>query len=493
MSDNLQKLNVLVVEDDEDDFILFCDYFKNIAAWKFEIKWIQRYNDAIEELCNNSYTLCFCDYRLGAKNGVELIKDVLAKNTSTPIILLTGKGNYNIDIEATKAGAFDYLIKADLDEDKLERTIRYTLERFNNLQRISESERRYRNIFEKSKDIAFIAAPDNTITTINYAVTDILNIDEEACIGKKLSSFMRNTEDINYFSSKILNDGEIENFELEFLTTDKEVKTCLITASIEMDSNNQRYLQGIIHDITGIKKAEQASLQAEKLAASGRFIRTLAHEVRNPLNNIKLAVENLMQIVSPDDDNNFYLDIIHRNGQRINDLVTELLQSSRPAEISLSDLSLNDIVKTVATQLQDKLVLRNISFVARYTENDCMIKADAPKLEMAILNILVNAIEAVPDNTGNIEVITTCINQHPQLFIIDNGCGISPENKARLFEPYFTSKRNGIGLGLATTLNILQSHNAKIEVQSEVGNGTMFSIKFNEADHNKTDIKALLS
>lgn len=484
MSDNLQQLKVLVVEDDEDDFILFCDYFKNIAAWKFEIKWVQRYNDAVAELCNNAYTLCFCDYRLGARNGVELIKDVLAKKTATPIILLTGKGNYNIDIEATKAGAFDYLIKSDLDEDKLERTIRYTLERFNNLQRISESERRYRNIFEKSKDIVFIATADNTITTINYAVTDILNIDEEACIGKKLCSFMKNAEDIEYFSSAILNDGEIENFELEFLTTDKEVKTCLITASIEIDSNNQRYLQGIIHDITGIKKAEQASLQAEKLAASGRFIRTLAHEVRNPLNNIKLAVENLMQIVAPDDDNNFYLDIIHRNGQRINDLVTELLQSSRPAEISLSLVSLNDIVKTVASLIQDKLILRNLSFVANYTENVCLIKADAPKLEMAILNILVNAIEAVPDNTGNIEVITTCVNQHPQLLIIDNGSGISPENKARLFEPYFTSKRNGIGLGLATTLNILQSHNAKIEVQSEEGNGTMFLIKFSEANEN---------
>ncbi len=475
---SLQVLHVLVVEDDEDDFILISDYFKNISAWKFEIKWVQRYNDAITELCNNPYTICFCDYRLGARNGVELIKDVLAKNTSTPIILLTGKGNYNIDIEATKAGAFDYLIKADLDEDKLERTIRYTLERFNNLQRIRESERRYRSIFEKSKDIVFIALPDTTITTINYAVTDILDVDVEDCIGKKLTAFIRNSEDIDYFMEMIENDGEIENYELDFITIDKEIKTCLVTASIEVDSSNESYLQGIIHDITDIKKAEQASLQAEKLAASGRFIRTLAHEVRNPLNNIKLAVENLMQTVSNEDDNTFYLDIIHRNGQRINDLVTELLQSSRPAEISLNNISLNELVKTVVQSVQDKVMLRNIKFITAYDENDCLISADAPKLEMAILNILVNAIEAVPDNTGIIEVITSCQSKQPHLFISDNGCGISPENKARLFEPYFTSKRNGIGLGLATTLNILQSHNAQIEVQSQVDNGTMFIIKF---------------
>ncbi|MEP7319883.1 MAG: ATP-binding protein, partial [Panacibacter sp.] len=338
--------------------------------------------------------------------------------------------------------------------------------------------RRYRSIFEKSKDIVFIALPDTTITTINYAVTDILNADVEECIGKKLTTFVKKTTDINYFIEQIANEGEIENFEVEFITANKEIKTCSITASIETDSNNQNYLQGIIHDVTDLKKAEKATLQAEKLAASGRFIRTLAHEVRNPLNNIKLAVENLMQTTNVDDDDNFYLDIIHRNGQRINDLVTELLQSSRPADINLADVSLNRMVEKVAASLTDKLMLRNINLVCKYDDADGIIKADAPKLEMAILNILVNAIEAVPDNSGLIEVETIYHNKQAQLFISDNGCGITPENKSRLFEPYFTSKRNGIGLGLATTLNILQSHNATVEVQSQVGHGSIFTITF---------------
>jgi PAS domain S-box-containing protein len=479
MINNQQLLRILVVEDDEDDFILISDYFKNITAWKFEIKWIQRYAAAIDELCRNKYSICFCDYRLGAKNGIDLIKDVLAKNTATPIILLTGKGNYNIDIEATRAGAFDYLIKADLDEDKLERTIRYTLERINNLQKIQESERRYRSIFEKSKDIVFIARQDTTLTTINYAVTDVLDFAVEDCVGKKLMTFLKNPPDLDYFIDRVKIDGEIDNFELEFITANKEIKTCLISASIETDSNNEHYLQGIIHDITDLKKAEKASLQAEKLAASGRFIRTLAHEVRNPLSNIKLAVENLLQTTSNEDDN-FYLDIIHRNGQRINDLVTELLQSSRPADMNFADVSLQGLLDKVVAAVQDKVKLRNIKLISNYDTTDCNIKADSPKLEMALLNILVNAIEAVPDDTGLIEVTTICQNRPAQLYIIDNGCGISSENKEKLFEPYFTSKRNGIGLGLATTLNILQSHNARIDVQSQVDKGTIFTVSFSQ-------------
>jgi len=472
-----QLLRILVVEDDEDDFILISDYFKNIHAWQFDITWIQRYSAAVEELTNNQYSLCFCDYRLGAKNGIDLIKDVMAKNLATPIILLTGKGNYNIDIEATRAGAFDYLIKADLDEDKLERTIRYTLERIHILQKIQESERRYRGIFEKSKDIVFIGLPDTTITTINYAVTDILQLSVEEGIGKKLVTFFKNPLDTNYLLSTLKIDGEIDNLEVELLTTTKEVKTCLISASLEVDSANKSYLQGIIHDITDLKKAEKASLQAEKMAASGRFIRTLAHEVRNPLSNIKLAVENLIQTNASDDDQ-FYLDIIHRNGQRINDLITELLQSSRPSEMTLSNVSLHGILERVIASVQDKLVMRNIQLTTSFDEKDCLIQADAAKLEMAILNILVNAVEAVPDNTGMITVVTMWQHKLAQLFISDNGCGISPENKAKLFEPYFTSKRNGIGLGLATTLNILQSHNASIDVQSQLDKGTLFTISF---------------
>lgn len=479
MSTRHQLVKILIVEDDEDDFLLISNYFKNITVWNFDVNWVQRYSNALDELCNNNYTLCFCDYSLGAKNGIDLIKDAVAKNMFTPIILLTGKGNYNIDTEATKAGAFDYLIKAELDEDKLERTIRYTLERVRSMQIIQENERRYRSIFEKSKDIVFIAKPDTTLTNINYAVTDILDFDAASCIGKPLADFLKNPADMEYFFTQVKANGEIENFELDFITAGKEIKTCLISASIEADSANEPYMQGIIHDITDLKKAEKASQRAEKLAASGRFILTLAHEVRNPLNNIKLATENLQETTIIEEDI-FLLDIIQRNSQRINDLITELLQSSRPADMNLTDVSLHGLLDKVIAAVKDKLVMRNIILVTNCDQRDTIIRADAAKLEMAILNILVNAIEAVPDTTGLIEVKTIVQNNQTSLMIIDNGCGISPENKEKLFEPYFTCKRNGIGLGLATTFNILKSHHAKIDVQSQVESGTVFSVVFPE-------------
>ncbi len=470
-------LHILVVEDDEDDFLLINDYLKKLRAWKCEVKWIYRYEEAVEELSRNNYTLCFSDYRLGAKNGIDLIRDIKERNSATPVILLTGRGNYEIDIEATRAGAFDYLIKADLDSDKLERTIRYTLERISNLQKLRDSERKYRSIFEKSKDIVFLAQSDTTVFNINDAVADILDISVEEAIGKKLVDFFNAPAQRNHFLETLEAEGEIENYEVEMRTKNQAVKLCQVSASIELEGNESKYVQGIIHDITSLKKAETVTLQAEKLAASGRFIRTLAHEVRNPLNNINLSIENLLEQVVNDDDK-IYLEIIQRNGKRINDLITELLHSSRPSDMDLKPVLLHDVLQNVINAVEDRVLLRKIKINYTPVETSPVIKADMAKLEMAILNIVINAIEAVKDESGVIDIQVKPHSKHSLLLISDNGCGISPENKSRLFEPYFTSKRNGMGLGLATTLTILRAHHADIEVSSEIDQGTTFRLMF---------------
>jgi PAS domain S-box-containing protein len=477
MNNSRDILRILIVEDDEDDFLIINDYLSKLRNWTCDVKWIYRYEEAAEELVRNNYTLCFSDYRLGAKNGIDLIRDIQARGCQTPVILLTGRGNYEIDIEATKAGAFDYLIKADLDLDKLERTIRYTMERINNMQRLRDSERKYRSIFEKSKDVVFLADSHTIIFNINDAVADVLEINEAECIGKKLTDFFHPASQAEIFLQQLASEGEVNNFEVDLVTSRRTLKACLISASREMENNEDTYIQGIIHDITSLKRAEVATLQAEKLAASGRFIRTLAHEVRNPLNNINLSIENLLDHVSDEDDRT-YLEIIQRNGKRINDLITELLHSSRPADMQMEAVALDDILQNVVAAVQDRVLLRKIQLDYSPPGKDIVLKVDSAKLEMAILNILINAIEAVKDEEGRIEIKVDARSRQLTLSIIDNGCGISEENKSRLFEPYFTSKRNGMGLGLATTLNIIRSHNAEIEVESELGSGTVFRLQF---------------
>jgi signal transduction histidine kinase len=215
----------------------------------------------------------------------------------------------------------------------------------------------------------------------------------------------------------------------------------------------------------------------EKLGATGRLVRTLAHEVRNPLNNINMSVEQLIHNpVTQESD--LFLDIIQRNSKRIGDLITELLDSARPTDLVFEKCTLQSIVDESIADALDRITLQRINMQIRYCNEPCWIMANKEKLKIAFLNIIINAVEAMPAIDGELDVDIETANFVHKISIKDNGCGIPEENLSRLFEPYFTSKRNGMGLGLAATLNILQSHKAHIDVSSTVGAGTTFVIAF---------------
>ncbi|WP_207491967.1 hybrid sensor histidine kinase/response regulator [Aridibaculum aurantiacum] len=469
---------ILIVDDDEDDFFITSDYIRNIPTKNFVVDWSYNYNDALGKLTSNQYDIYFVDYRLGIKTGMDLLTDAIASGCEAPIILLTGKGTQEIDIKAMESGAYDYLIKSELNTEKLERCIRYSLERASSIHALKANERKYRSMFEKSKDVVFIATKDFKIVDINYAATELLEYELEEFLDKEIVSLFNNERDREIFYSKLNETGELNDFEVDIKAKNDEVKNCIISASVEMNNNGEKYIQGIIHDNTSRKRAEKTALQAEKLAATGRLVRTLAHEVRNPLNNINLSLEQLQPHLA-DDDSKLYLEIIQRNSKRIGDLITELLNSSRlSSQVSLERVSLQNVVDKAIAAAIDRMTLKRIELQVSYPEKEAYAMVDVEKVQLAFLNIIINAIEAMEEAEGVLRISIHITDTEYLVEFKDNGCGISEENLQRLFEPYFTSKRNGMGLGLASTLNILQSHNAHIDVKSVVGAGTTFIIGF---------------
>jgi two-component system cell cycle sensor histidine kinase/response regulator CckA len=125
----LEVLKVLLVEDDEDDYILTRGLFTEIGDKRYKVQWISSYNAGLEAMVRNQHDICLVDYRLGARNGIELLREAHARGCKAPIILLTGQGEHEVDVEAMKAGAADYLVKGRLDAGLLERSIRYSVER----------------------------------------------------------------------------------------------------------------------------------------------------------------------------------------------------------------------------------------------------------------------------------------------------------------------------------------------------------------------------
>jgi signal transduction histidine kinase len=157
------------------------------------------------------------------------------------------------------------------------------------------------------------------------------------------------------------------------------------------------------------------------------------------------------------------------------------LDSYRPYEKTFKTTNLQEVIEESIQIASDRARLKNITINTTFPDKECIIQADLEKLKIAFLNILVNATEAISSTDGKIEVQLIPKSDFYMVEISDNGCGIPSEILTKLFEPYFTSKRNGMGLGLASTLNIIQSHGGTIDVKSEVNAGTTFIVTFQKA------------
>jgi PAS domain S-box-containing protein len=471
---------ILIVEDDQDDFLIIEACIKDIPEKVFLIDWCYDYDEALRRIAHANYDIYFVDYLLGERTGLELLREAKAMNCDEPLILLTGIGNREVDIQAMTIGAVDFLVKSEINTEKLERCIRYALERSAYNKALRVNERKFRSMFERSKDAVFLTGEDLVFRDVNNATCELFKYSKEEILRLSLYNLFARKEAAEQLKDRLTFIGDVEDLEVELLTRSRERRNCILSISREAYSSGENYIQGIIHDITNLKRIERATFQIEKLRSTATLLRTLAHEVRNPLTNINLSVEQLKPELNSEDAN-IYLDIIARNCGRIDSLISELLDLSRPAEISLQRAGLQDIVDSTLAAASDRISLKNIRLERAYPDQPAFVMADREKLKIALLNILINAVEAVPSQSGVITVAIRKESGHYRVCINDNGNGIPEENISRIFEPYFTSKTNGFGLGLAATWNILQSHRAGIDVSSQLGEGTSFMLTFEEA------------
>ena len=160
---------ILIVEDDEDDFLIIEACIKDIPEKAFRIDWCYDYNEALQRIAQSRYDIYFVDYLLGEKTGLELLQEAIALGCEEPLVLLTGIGNRQVDVQAMTIGAVDFLVKSEINTEKLERCIRYALERSDYIKALRVNERKFRNIFERSKDAVFLTGDDLVFREIGRA------------------------------------------------------------------------------------------------------------------------------------------------------------------------------------------------------------------------------------------------------------------------------------------------------------------------------------
>jgi PAS domain S-box-containing protein len=471
------KKHILMIDDDEDDFFLVNALLQDISPDQYALEWAPSYQEGVKAIATRAHDLYLVDYRLGAHTGIDVLHHFRNLGYKAPVILFTGKGDYHIDKEAMLAGASDYLVKSEINAALLERAIRYTLDKFDHLLAIEKSEKRYFSIFEKSNDLILLTDNENRVIAANPAALQVLHYQEDELYDTRLSDLFANNEEAEDFKERLRTSGGVLQREYAFKSAAGQQLDVMMNASV-LDANKQLYLC-IIQDITARKQKEREKQQQEKFVITGRIARLIAHEVRNPLTNILLAVSQVKsEPLSEDPNAQLYLDIMERNCHRINQLVTELLESTKLSDMHLTPLSINALVNKALTLANDRFQLNNIAVEKHLEQVSSMIMGDEDKLIIALLNIIINGIEAMKAGEGKMVISSYTDQNNVCLRITDNGSGIEPQNLVKLFEPFFTNKTKGTGLGLTATQNIVIQHKGTIAVDSTPGKGTTFTLCF---------------
>lgn len=214
----------------------------------------------------------------------------------------------------------------------------------------------------------------------------------------------------------------------------------------------------------------------EKFASTGRITHVIAHEIRNPLTNINLATEQLKEDLEPNEEHNMLLQMITRNSLRINQLISDLLNATKFSELQFSRENLISIIENTIKKAEDSLQLKKVNVVRDFEKEQVYILAEKNKLQIAFFNVLVNAIEALPNSDGEITIHVENKEDKIQIEIEDNGEGMTEDVIQNLFEPFFTKKNKGNGLGLTNTQNIILNHKGSIRVESKLDEGSRFII-----------------
>jgi signal transduction histidine kinase len=224
-----------------------------------------------------------------------------------------------------------------------------------------------------------------------------------------------------------------------------------------------------------IKSAQENLIRTEKLYAVGEFSAGVAHEIKNPLTSIKMLLQVMEQknqaLTSKD------MKVVVDEINRIDRIVMKFLAFARPAKAEKTELNINDVLEEVITITNPQMERSSINLVNNFSSDLPIIRGNNDTLKQAFLNIVLNAVQAMYDGGGTLSIETSAKNGGLSVITRDTGAGISGEDMKKIFNPFFTTKRDGTGMGLALTYNIIQDHSGKIDIDSTPGTGTTVTVE----------------
>ncbi len=348
---------------------------------------------------------------------------------------------------------------------------------------LSRKDRFMANILRDSGDAIITMDPNDIVTSWNKGAESMFGYPAYEMIGRSIKVIvppeLREMHELETISSKFLAQGAVRNYQTERITKDgKRIRVLFTRTAIQDDEGKVIGSSSVVKDVTAFQSLERQLADAEHLATLGALSAGLAHEIKNPLAGIKGAIEVIRDSVPASNPHREILGDVIREVNRIDKTVHDLLNYAKPKPPTHSAIKVPALVNRIVAIARATSKHYSIPISVTQLAPIPDFTGDETQIEQVILNLLLNAQNAMPPPGGHIEVI---LNYDPETALVridvkDDGPGIPEEIRKKIFQPFFTTRTDGAGLGLATCLKNVQYHGGTIEVHSEVGRGTVFTV-----------------
>ncbi|MDP8218445.1 MAG: response regulator [Candidatus Theseobacter exili] len=513
MSQN--KKSVVLTIDDEKEIR---ESFRNfLEDYNYTVLEAGNGRIGIQMIEDEKPDLVLVDLRMPGINGLDILKWAKENSPDTPIIVVSGTGIISDAIEALHLGACDYLIKPIEDLVVLQYAIDKSLERTRLIrentayqkhleseikrrtQELYESEKNYRLLIENQTDMIVKFDTEGRLIFVSPSYCKTFGKTQGELIGSKFPPFIpkEDRKKADKAISKTFKPPYTSRMEARTMTKEGLKWQAWINTAV---LNENKEVIGIVasgRDINDRKTAEEILQHAQKLDSIGKLAGGVAHDFNNLLMPILGYTEMLLYEISSSDPRREDLKEIQKAALRSKDLIRQLLAFSRKQVLEMKSVNLGNVVNGIENMLK-RTIRNNINLTINIPSSLDNIEADISQIEQVLLNLAINAQDAMPSGgdiiitASNISFDNESIKRSPELKpgphvileVSDTGVGMNAETLKHLFEPFFTTKKigEGTGLGLSTVHGIIKQHNGSITVDSNPKKGTTFKIFFPKND-----------
>lgn len=470
-----------------DDSAMIQELFQDLFAGKgYEV--FQAYNgsEAISLFDARRPDVALLDIMMPSVSGLEVLRHIKSSSPAVLVVMMTAHGSEETAVDAMKAGADDYLIKPlsyrkvlALIEELLEKS-RVRRENLELRERIHKTESYLAHLVDNISEAVISTDSRGKMLSFNLAAEKLWLASEKDMLGRPFFELFKDGAKNGYVEKITALTGSEGRYQGEFVFRRSKGSTFygfLSTSAFKGHDGEDGGIVAIVRDMTIEKSLTEQFVESARLAALGKVVDGVAHEVRNPLLSISGFVRRLQKGAAEGGEEGKYFEAINADIARLEKMVgdiEEYVDFAKTHRARFDCLNVVDIIRELASRFDFHKV--NVRFdVADAVLPEIFV--DRTYLDELFKNLFENALEAMPEG-GEISVSFGVDEDYLNVFVGDSGCGIPQDRQGDIYDPFFTSKMSGAGIGLAKVYMIVDEHHGLIDVQSEEGRGTTFKVSF---------------